>query len=139
MNEFNHVKSCVCPAAQPQHVESFLAGQLKGSRILRRRMLQRREVFQAAKSDEALVFIGLKDLSQVVDDKGVEIKLELVHIGIPCSPHVFIDRALQCGHPRNLEFHLDADVNEAIRANFIGDPCELAKHRIAFVKKWSSG
>ena len=138
VNEFDHVKSCVCRAAQPQLVDSFFAGQLKGSRILRRRILQRGEVFQAAKSDDSLVFIGLKDLDEVTDDKGVEVKLELVQIGIPCSPQVFIDRALQCGHPRNLEFHLDADVNEAIRANFIGDPCELAKHRIAFVKKWST-
>ena len=90
------------------------------------------------KSGESHVFLGFKDLSEVVDVKGVEINLELIHIGTPCAPQVFIHRALQCGHPRNLDFHLDSDVDEAIRANFLGDPSELAKFRIAFVKKWSS-
>ena len=33
VNEFDHVKLCVCPASQPQLVDAFLAAQLKGSRI----------------------------------------------------------------------------------------------------------
>ena len=36
-----------------------------------------------------------------------------------------------------MEFHLEPEVNEAIHANFIGDPVELSRFRIAFVKKWS--
>ena len=41
------------------------------------------------------------------------------------------------GHPRSLEFHLEKDVSDTLRANFVGDACELASFRIAFVKKWT--
>ncbi|CAE7366831.1 unnamed protein product, partial [Symbiodinium sp. KB8] len=64
--------------------------------------------------------------------------VELVSVGIPCEPPEFVKRALACGHPRNLELHLEPEVNEAIHANFIADPFELASFRIAFVKKWSA-
>ena len=63
--------------------------------------------------------------------------IELVSVGIPCEPSEFIRRALVCGHPRSLEFHLEPEVNEAIHANFIAEPFELARFRTNFVKKWS--
>ncbi|CAE7280308.1 NaCP60E [Symbiodinium sp. CCMP2592] len=65
-------------------------------------------------------------------------QVELVTIGIPCEPSEFIRRALITGHPRSFEFHLEPEIDAAIHSNFVGNPGDLARARIDFVKKWSA-
>ena len=137
--EFSHFVSCFCAPFQHQALNSFLEQQPKGSRIVRRRLLSRGDVLQALTSCDFPVFLdGISDPRSGSASTTLLDSVELVSVGIPCEPPEFVKRALVCGHPRNLEFHLEPEVNEAIHANFIADPFELASFRIAFVKKWSA-
>ena len=137
--EFSHFISCFCAPSQPQALNAFLERQPKGSRVVRRRLLSSGDVLQALTSCEFPVFLdGISDPRSGPAPTAPLDSVELASVGIPCEPAEFIKRALVCGHPRNLEFHLEPEVNEAIHANFIADPFELASFRIAFVKKWSA-
>ena len=137
--EFSHFISCFCAPSQPQALNAFLEQQPKGSRIVRRRLLSKGDILQALTSCDFPVFLdGIEDPRSGHAPTARLTAVELVSVGIPCEPPEFVKRALACGHPRNLELHLEPEVNEAIHANFIADPFELASFRIAFVKKWSA-
>ncbi|CAE7032271.1 NaCP60E [Symbiodinium sp. CCMP2592] len=135
--EFSHVLSCFCPPSRPQLVMDFLATQPKGSRIVRRSILGWGDVLHSLELCEHPTFLEVPDPRSVqVAANGTQV--ELVTIGIPCEPSEFIRRALITGHPRSFDFHLEPEIDEAIHANFVGDPGDLARARIDFVKKWSA-
>ncbi|CAE7296178.1 car, partial [Symbiodinium sp. CCMP2592] len=135
--EFSHFLSCFCPPSKPQLLLDFLAKQPKGSRVVRRFVFGWGEVLHSLELCEHPIFLEVPDprTGQVVAN-GTQV--ELVTIGIPCEPSEFIRRALITGHPRSFEFHLEPEIDEAIHANFVGNPGDLARARIDFVKKWSA-
>ena len=135
--EFSHFLSCFCPAARPQLADAFFEKQPKGSRIVRRRVLQPGEVSQALEHCEHCVFLEVPNMNSS-QESACNFPIELCSIGIPCQPGEFIERAVAVGHPRSLEFHLDEEVNRTVHANFVGDASALARLRIDFVKKWST-
>ena len=61
--------------------------------------------------------------------------VEKLHVGTPSEPDDFIERAVLAGHPRSLEQFLDPQVEDMLKANFVGPPLDLAKKRLAFLNK----
>ena len=57
--------------------------------------------------------------------------------GIPSEPEVFLNRAIEAGHPRDLIGHVGKLIHGVIVENFHGDPFKLAKRRTDFLKKYS--
>ena len=78
----------------------------------------------------------LKDGKDVVLNVTALFAVEKVTIGIPSDPEQFIERAIAAGHPRNLDQFVDPQVKSLIHANFVEEPAELAKERVAFFKKY---
>ena len=63
---------------------------------------------------------------------------EVCVIGVPSSPYEFVARAVAAGHPRDLKRHTSELTQAAINASFILPPYEVAKHRVATIKRWTS-
>ena len=105
----------------------------KGSRVTSRRVGSWGYFQSAAPSNDA-VYLG-----QVTDHRLVrscEMTVEACYVGIPCEPHVFIERAVQVGHPRCFAAHVDEKIKQAADLNFVQPPYVLAKRRIEFIRKW---
>ncbi|CAE7325898.1 NaCP60E [Symbiodinium sp. CCMP2592] len=98
-------------------------------------VLRSGEFSQAVEHCEHCIFLEVNDPRS---HSGVLPSVELCSIGIPCEPDEFIRRAVEVGHPRSLDFHLEEEVSKAVRSNFVDDASELARFRISFVKKWSA-
>ena len=81
---------------------------------------------------------NLRECSPEIAEQWKLESLEVFFISIPCTPEIFIERAVHVGHPKGFDVHMEPGVYEAIQANFCRDPYPLAKLRIAFVKKWTS-
>ena len=45
-------------------------------------------------------------------------------------------RAIEAGHPRNLDQYVDPQIKDMFEANFKAAPAELAKKRVEFFKKY---
>ncbi|CAE7226396.1 NaCP60E [Symbiodinium sp. CCMP2592] len=133
--EFSHFLSCFCPSSKPHLADAYLAQLPKGSRIVRRQVLRSGEFSQAVEHCEHCIFLEVNDPRS---HSGVLPSVELCSVGIPCEPDEFIRRAVEVGHPRSLDFHLEEEVSKAVRSNFVDDASELARFRISFVKKWSA-
>ncbi|CAE7839749.1 NaCP60E [Symbiodinium sp. CCMP2592] len=132
--EFSHFLSCFCPSSKPHLADAYLAQLPKGSRMVRRQVLRSGES-QAVEHCEHCIFLEVNDRRS---QSGVLPSVELCSISIPCEPDEFIRRAVEVGHPRSLDFHLEEEVSKAVRSNFVDDASELARFRISFVKKWSA-
>lgn len=140
MAEFGAYITVLVDPQQPALVDNFLKQQPKGAKVVSRRIVARGEaraansagasedVFRAADQTPAAytVFLDLCNADTV----------EKVQPGIPSSPDEFIERAILAGHPRSLDQFSDPKVEDMLRANFSGDPADLAKSRIAFFNKY---
>ena len=73
------------------------------------------------------------------DTTGLEedLLVELIRYGIPSPPEVFLARAIEAGHPRDLVGHVGDIVHGVIVENFHSDPFKLAKRRTDFLKKYT--
>ena len=65
------------------------------------------------------------------------VSIEACTVGMPAEPLDFLARAVQAGHPRGMEVHVDKIVHQVIMENFHQEPDELAAKRIRFFKKWN--
>lgn len=101
--EFGHYITVYVDPQQPALTDKFVAQQPKGAKIVSRRIVTRGES-QAAHSGDAHVFLL---------DLGQSEMIEKVHIGVPSEPDVFIQRALEAGHPRSLDQYGPADGGNA--------------------------
>ena len=57
--------------------------------------------------------------------------------GIPFTPHEFLEKAIQAGHPVNLEANIPQVLREAIEENARTDHVELARKRTQTLKRWA--
>ena len=62
--------------------------------------------------------------------------VEACTAGIPAEPLDFLKRAIDAGHPRGIEVHVDDIVHKVVVENFHESPYLLAKKRLQFFKKW---
>ena len=62
--------------------------------------------------------------------------VDVCNIGVPGDPIEFLRKAVEAGHPRSLQSHLDDLIERVVDENFHGDPSKLAKSRIEFFFKW---
>eukprot|EP00435_Cladocopium_sp_Y103_P041856 s106_g11.t1 len=126
VSEYGHYNTVYVDPQQPSLLDKYLAEQPKGSKITSRRMVTWGE-FQAASMDDQHTTTLLTDHIDMV---------EKVHTGIPSSPDEFIQRAINAGHPRSLDQFMDPQIEVMLRANFSGEPVDLAKRRISFFNKY---
>ena len=127
--EFGHYIAAVLPLQQSHAIESFLTQQPKGAKITSRQLLKRGNV--RVGSDLCHFLAGAQELTK-------EDSVELCWIGIPSDPDVFVARALEAGHPRGLDVHIDGPMQHVVKENLIDPPCVLAKKRVEFMKKWTA-
>ena len=114
-----------------QHDESVFLHEFnklpKGAKIISRRLVQWGEV--RVDDDTKTLFDSL----EVHASTNVEVK----QVGIPREPEDFVDRAIQCGHPRSMAIHLPEQVTSVLEQNMSKEVFSLAKRRISFVAKWT--
>ena len=138
--EFAHPVAFVCEARKQVGIDKFLRSLPKGSKVLRRRLLNGGEVIPSLVHSAEVTFHDMPDLrscDRCTLEQWKDSQLEAFFVGIPCSAEVFIERAFQAGHPRGFETHMEPAVHDATHANFSGDAYSLAKLRIDFVKTWT--
>ena len=128
--EFGHYIAAVSPPQQPKLIDDFLAHQLKGARVTSRQVLTRGKL--RVSSDTKTTFLG--DSEFFAEHEMVE----MAWIGIPSEPEEFVQRAVQAGHPRSLDVHVNDEMKRNIRCNFLEPPFLLAKRRVDFFKFWGS-
>ena len=141
VSEFSHQIAFVCAASKQAASLPFLQSLPKGSKILRRRLLNGGNLIPSLIKVSDAVFHEMPNLRDCSPETAEEWKLESLEvffIGIPCTPEIFIERAFHVGHPKGFDVHMEPGVYESIQANFCRDPYPLAKLRIDFVKKWTS-
>ena len=124
--EFGHYITVYADPQQPALTEKFVAQQPKGAKIVSRRIVTRGES-QAAHSGDSNIFLL---------DLGHSEMIEKVHIGVPSEPDVFIQRAMEAGHPRSLDQYMDPQMEAMLNANFLEEPAAVAKRRIDFFHKY---
>ena len=88
--EFSHFLSCFCPAGRSAVVDSFVARQPKGARIVRRRVLQGGEFRLSLDNCEHIVFLDVPDPRSASGSHAYDEAVELVTVGIPCEPPEFM-------------------------------------------------
>ena len=84
--EFSHFLSCFCPAGRSAVVDSFVARQPKGARIVRRRVLHGGEFRLSLDNCEHIVFLDVPDPRSDSGSHAYDEAVELVTVGIPCEP-----------------------------------------------------
>eukprot|EP00435_Cladocopium_sp_Y103_P075258 s153_g55.t1 len=112
--------------ADPQRdseLQTLISTLPKGAKLIARRLVKRGEI-QAAES--GAIFL----------DTGESETVEKIHIGVPSEPDEFIQRAIAAGHPRSLDQHVDPQIRDMIHSNFVEEPANLAKKRVAFFHKY---
>ena len=144
--EFAAYHTAFCdPQQQPKQLDSVLRSLPKGARVTHRRLISG-EVFRGdaklqASSNTKSSDIGGPSSAGGSDRTvctGVESceTVEVCNIGVPGDPIEFLRKAVEAGHPRSLETHLDELIERVVDENFHGDPSKLAKSRIEFFCKW---
>ena len=126
VSEFGDYVQVLTDPQRPSLLDEFLQKQLKGARIVSRRMVKGDNMQAAPPQGENHVLGDIQNCDV----------LEKVSIGIPSSPDDFIDRAKKAGHPRALDQFVDPQIQDMLRSNFSGEPLDLAKKRIAFFHKY---
>ena len=142
--EFSHYVARMFTSEE--HLTGFLSLLPKGARVVRRKLSTWGEylaLLQNQKDHECLElhFLGavpMYDCGRVIFDAWQPRTIEVATVGMPCTPEVFIHRALRVGHPRGLDMHIDPNIATTAKANFVDEPYDLAKFRVQFVKKWSA-
>ena len=129
--EFGSFFTIFVDPQKPSLVNAFLDAKPKGAKVVSRRIVTRGEM-QAAQLDKT------EGSNFTVLEVGDAEVVEKLHVGIPSEPDDFIERAVLAGHPRSLEQFLDPQVEDMLKANFVGPPLDLAKRRLAFFNKYLS-
>ena len=115
--EFGTYHTAFCdPQQQPKQLDAVLKVLPKGARVTHRRLISE-EVFRG---DATLRASNVQSsdgggLSQTVCE-GVEAceTVEVCSIGVPGDPIEFLSKAVEAGHPRSLESHLDTVVEAVV-------------------------
>ena len=125
----HHLQVVVTPSSKlpeaPQHAV-----------FLSRRLLQWGQ-FQAESRSPSVGIRCDLDTSVLVPSSLVEIVL----VGIPAAPEVFVKKAVETGHPADFKSSLEPLLKKVVEENIVGDDGDelrLAKARLACVAKWSS-
>ena len=130
VHEFSSYAKFFLNPQNPHQAEKKLAQYPKGARITHRQLL---------KGD---VVRGSGDFTDLDDsDKNVLSacdSIEVCTVGVPGEPMEFLAKAVEAGHPRGLDLHVDGDIDEVTKENFHRPPHLLAKKRIAFFHRWSA-
>ena len=135
VSEFSSYLLSVAPVAS-QSVNALLAQQPKGARIVHRWLLKfsERGSVQPNPPEPEFAFTYLDGLDMSSQS---DVQVEICKIGIPCSPEVFLERAVLAGHPLAMEQHLSDDVKEAAYLNFKAEPYGVAKMRVDALAFWT--
>jgi len=126
--EFGNYVAVVAPTQQTDKIDSFLASLPKGSKITSRQLLKRGAV--RVVSGEGHFLAG-------ADCAPLDAMVELCWVGVPSEPAEFVARAVQAGHPRGLDVHIDSAMREVVQMNMLEPPFALAKKRVEFFKRWT--
>ena len=129
--EFQKYETFFCdPQQQPKQIESKIRQLPKGARVTHRRLI----------SGDG--FRGSDDFKQLDNADSLLFKeceaVEACTVGIPAEPLDFLKRAVEAGHPRGIEVHVDDVVHKAVVENFHESPYLLARKRVQFFKKWQA-
>ena len=114
----------------------------KGTKLLSRRMFKWGEC-RVVCNDIGWDYVSIDWQSwkgrNFSEDTGLQedTMVEIMKYGIPSEPEVFLNRAIEAGHPRDLIGHVGELIHGVIVENFHGDPFKLAKRRTDFLKKYS--
>ena len=126
--EFGHYQAVVAPLQQTTAVDTFLIACPKGSKITSRQVWKRGEIRVVQQCE------FLQKCEQLGDNELVE----LCWIGIPSEPDEFVKKAFRAGHPRGLDVHVDESMKQVIKMNLLDPPCDLAKKRVEYLKRWTA-
>ena len=63
---------------------------------------------------------------------------EVCVVGVPSLPAEFVSRVVEAGHPKDLQRHSSDISRQAVEANFISPPFEVAKLRVETIKRWTA-
>ena len=124
--EYGHYLAVFNDPQRPADLESFLKTLPKGAKVVARHLLTWGD-FQS---------MQLLEGRDVVLSVSENFSVEKANVGVPSDPDQFIERAIAAGHPRSLDQYIDPQVKNMMHANFIAEPAELAKERVAFFKKY---
>ena len=106
MAEFGHYIAAVVPLQQSHAVDAFLHQQPKGAKITSRPLWKRGKI--RVESDICYFLAGAQALTG-------EDMVELCWIGVPSDPDTFVARALEAGHPRGLDVHVDVPMQRVVK------------------------
>ena len=127
--EFQRYDTLPCdPQQQPKQIDAKLRSYPKGARVTHRRLINGDEF----RGSEVFLKLGQADRAVFTQCESVEI----CTVGVPAEPLVFLDRAIEAGHPRGVEVHVEEFIHNAVIENFHSPPYELAKKRLTFFKRW---
>ena len=127
--EFQRYDTLPCdPQQQPKQIEAKLRSYPKGTRVTHRRLVNGDEF----RGSEVFSKVGQADRAVFAHCESVE----MCTVGVPAEPLVFLDRAIEAGHPRGVEVHVEESIHNAVVENFHSPPYELAKKRLTFFKRW---
>lgn len=127
--EFQRYDTLPCdPQQQPKQIDAKLRSYPKGARVTHRRLINGDEF----RGSEVFLKLGQADRAVFTQCESVEI----CTVGVPAEPLVFLDRAIEAGHPRGVEVHVEEFIHNAVLENFHSPPYELAKKRLTFFKRW---
>ena len=76
--------------------------------------------------------------SQTATSKHHGLPREVCVIGVPSTPTEFVARAVTAGHPRDLQRHTSEIAQEAVNANFVLPPYDVARQRVEVIKRWTN-
>ena len=129
VSEFQRYETMHCdPQQQPKQIDSKLAKLPKGSRVTHRHLISG-DVFRGSECFQQMQQSDKATLSNCDS-------VEVCTIGIPAEPLDFLKRAVEAGHPRGVEVHVDEIIHNVVVENFHDDPFKLAKKRLQFFKRW---
>eukprot|EP00435_Cladocopium_sp_Y103_P061907 s913_g23.t1 len=129
VSEFGQFIAAISPVQQAAAVDKLVAQQPKGARITSRQLWKRGKL-----RVDGDCYHFLAGSEQLPNDAMVE----LCWIGVPSEPDAFVARALEAGHPRGLDVHVNVSMQQVVNENLIDPPFLLAKKRVEFLKKWTA-
>ena len=105
VSEFFRQVAFVCAASKEAAAAPFLQSLPKGSKVLRRRLLNEGNFIPSLEQVLDVTFHEMSNLRECPPEISEEWKLaslETFFVGVPCTPEVFIERVFQAGHPKDL-------------------------------------